>query len=50
MLNALLGFSALRWFDPELRELDKVAVLDQLVAGNWPAHHSLVFSAQPLAG
>ena len=50
MLNALLGFSALRWFDPDLRELDKVAVLDQLVAGNWPAHHSLVFSAQPLAG
>jgi len=50
MLHTLLGFSALRWFDPELRELDKVSVLDQVVAGTWPPHRSLVFSSQPLAG
>ncbi len=48
MLRTLITFAPLRWYDASLKELDRAAVLDAVIRGDWPAHRSLVFAARGL--
>ena len=48
MLRALMVFSNLNWYGPDLTALDKTATLDAVLHGTWPPHGSLVFSSQSL--
>lgn len=41
-------FAPLRWYDASLKELDRAAVLDAVIRGDWPAHRSLVLVARDL--
>jgi FkbM family methyltransferase len=49
MLRTLITFAPLRWYDASLEELDKEAVLDAVIRGDWPANRSLVFASRDLA-
>jgi FkbM family methyltransferase len=49
MLRSLITFAPLRWYDTSLKELDKAAVLDAVIRGDWTANGSLVFASRDLA-
>ncbi len=49
MLRTLITFAPLRWYDTSLKELDRSAVLDAVIRGDWPANGSLVFASRDLA-
>ena len=49
MLRTLITFAPLRWYDASLNELDRAAVLDAVIRGDWPAQGSLVFASRDLA-
>ena len=44
MLNTLIAYARLHWYDSNLRELDKASVFEAVLTGSWPFHASLLFS------
>lgn len=48
MLRTLITFAPLRWYDIALKELDRAAVLDAVIRGDWPENGSLVFASRDL--
>ena len=48
VVRLLSTFRNLHWYDADLVELDKTAVLEAVVAGTWPKHSSFVFASRSL--
>ncbi len=49
LIHTISAFASLNWYTHDLTPLDKTAVLDSIIARQWPLHASLVFTNRVIA-